>query len=78
MRIIILTIVSVFLLTNILGQAENANPKIAHLTGEVFIYSTYNTYQKNQVPANGMSLVTNIGIVMFVTPPGYNAISTTA
>jgi len=30
------------------------------------------------VPANGMSLVANIGIVMFVTPPGYNAISTTA
>ena len=78
MRIIILTIISVFLLTNILGQAENANPKISHLTREFFIYSTYNTYQKNQVPANRMYLVTNIGIVMFDTPPGYKAISTTA
>jgi len=68
MRIIILTIISVFLLTNILGQAENTNPKIAHLTREFFIYSTYNTYQGNQVPANGMYLVTNIGIVMFDTP----------
>lgn len=56
------------MLTNILGQAENANPKISYLTREFFIYSTYNTYQENQVPANGMYLVTNIGIVMFDTP----------
>ena len=68
MHRIILTIVFIFSLTDIFGQAENAKLKIAHLTGAFYIYTTYNTYQESQVPANGMYLVTNNGVIMFDTP----------
>jgi len=68
MRAIILTITSVFWLTGIFGQAEEAKLKIAHLTGDFYIYTTYNTYEGNKIPANGMYLVTGKGVVMFDTP----------
>ena len=68
MRTIILTIAFIFSLTNIFGQAEKAKLTISHLTGDFYIYTTYNTYKENQVPANGMYLVTNHGVVMFDTP----------
>ena len=68
MRIIILTITFVFSLSNIFGQTEKAKLKISHLTGEFYIYTTYSTYEEEQVPANGMYLVTNNGIVLFDTP----------
>ncbi len=68
MRTIILTIAFTFSLTRIFGQAEEAKLKISHLTGDFYIYTTYNTYEESQVPANGMYLVTNNGVVMFDTP----------
>ena len=68
MRIIILTIVFISSLTTIFGQAENVKLKISHLTGDFYIYTTCNTYQDSQVPANGMYLVTDKGVVMFDTP----------
>nr|WP_229320925.1 BlaB/IND/MUS family subclass B1 metallo-beta-lactamase [Larkinella knui] len=52
----------------VFGQAENEKLKIAHLTGDFYIYTTYNTYEDSRVPANGMYLVTNQGVVMFDTP----------
>ncbi len=68
MRAIILTLSFIFTLTKIFGQVENTRLKISHLTGDFYIYTTYNTYQESQVPANGMYLVTNNGVVMFDTP----------
>ena len=68
MRTIILTIAFIFSLTRIFGQAEEAKLKISHLTGDFYIYTTYNTYEESQVLANGMYLVTNNGVVMFDTP----------
>jgi metallo-beta-lactamase class B len=53
---------------NTFGQSEIPKLKIAHLTGDFYIYTTYNTYQNAQVPANGMYLTTNQGVVMFDTP----------
>lgn len=53
---------------NIFGQAKNPKLQISHLTGDFYIYTTYNTYNDNQVPANGMYLITNNGVVMFDTP----------
>ena len=41
---------------------------IAHLTGDFYIFTTYNIYNGSRVPANGMYLVTNKGVVMFDTP----------
>lgn len=69
MRTILLTIAFIFsLVANVFGQAENAKLKISHLTGDFYIYTTYNTYQENLIPANGVYLVTNNGVVMFDTP----------
>jgi len=68
LRTIILTIAFIFSLANIFGQAENAKLKISHLTGDFYIYTTYNAYLENQVPANGTYLVTTNGVVMFDTP----------
>ena len=68
MRTIILTIIFIFSLTSIFGQTAEAKLKISHLTGDFYIYTTYSTYEGDQVPANGMYLVTNNGVVMFDTP----------
>ncbi len=68
MRTIILTITCMLALTDIFGQAEQAKLKISHLTGDFYIYTTYNEYEGSQIPANGMYLVTKNGVVLFDTP----------
>ena len=50
------------------GQSETPKLKIESLTGDFYIYTTYNTYEDSKVPANGMYLVTREGVVMFDTP----------
>ncbi|MBK9735879.1 MAG: BlaB/IND/MUS family subclass B1 metallo-beta-lactamase [Saprospiraceae bacterium] len=67
-RTIILTITFIFSLTNIFGQTDEAKLKISQLTGDFYIYTTYNTYEGSQIPANGMYLLTNNGVVLFDTP----------
>jgi metallo-beta-lactamase class B len=42
--------------------------KITPLTGEFYIYTTYNIYEDSKIPANGMYLVTKTGVVLFDTP----------
>lgn len=64
---ITLTITLIFSLTNIFGQ-PGTNLKISHLTGDFYIYTTYNTYKGSKIPANGMYLLTNNGVVVFDTP----------
>ena len=68
MRTIILTITYLLALTDVFGQAEKAKLKISHLTGDFYIYTTYNVYEGTQIPANGMYLVTKNGVVLFDTP----------
>lgn len=68
MRRFILTFALIHSLTTIFGQTEDAKLKISHLTGDFYIYTTYNTYEGSQVPANGMYLLTGNGVVMFDTP----------
>ena len=68
MRTIILTIIFIFSLSNIFGQTEEAKLKISHLTGDFYIYTTYSIYEGSQIPANGMYLLTNNGVVLFDTP----------
>ena len=47
-----------------------SNPKlqIESLTGNFYVYTTYNTYQDSKVRANGVYLVTKEGVVLFDTP----------
>jgi metallo-beta-lactamase class B len=68
MRTIASTILFMLAVTNIFGQTADAKLKISHLTGDFYIYTTYNIYEGNQIPANGMYLVTNDGVAMFDTP----------
>ena len=68
MRILILTTALIFYLTIIFAQTETAKLKISPLTGDFYIFTTYNTYKEYLVPANGMYLVTDNGVVLFDTP----------
>ena len=55
-----------FLLLNpVWAQTEAPKLKIVPLTGDFYIYTTYNQYEGNKVPANGMYLVTDSGVVLF-------------
>ncbi len=68
MRIFLLTATFIFSFTALHAQTENAKLKITPLTGNFYIYTTYNTYEQSKVPANGMYVVTNDGVVLFDTP----------
>lgn len=57
-----------FQLMNLFGQKSNAKLNIEQLTGDFYIYTTYNTYEGSRLPANGMYLVTNEGVILFDTP----------
>ena len=68
MRTIITTIIFLGFIKNIFGQSSEIRLKISHLTGDFYVFTTYNFYKGNQIPANGMYLVTNNGVVVFDTP----------
>ena len=62
-----LTFVLFFSLFHLYGQPE-AKLKITNLTGDFYIYTTYNNYEGSRIPANGMYVVTGNGVVMVDTP----------
>src|SRR5678816_2361495 len=68
MRTIVTVLYLLFFLSNISGQHEDDRLKITRLTGEFYVFTTFNSFQGNLIPANGMYLVTNEGVVMFDTP----------
>ena len=68
MRTVSFIMAFLFSVSTVFGQPDNNKLKIAHLTGDFYIYTTYNTYQDQQTPAHGMYLVTTDGVVMFDTP----------
>jgi metallo-beta-lactamase class B len=62
-------ILAVFLsATNLFGQSGLPKLRITPLTGNYFIYTTYSTYENGLVPAHGMYVVTNTGVVLLDTP----------
>ena len=68
MKTTIVVMAFIFSLLKCFGQKQEPKLKITHLTGDFYVYTTYSTYEGNQVPANGMYLITNDGVVMFDTP----------
>jgi metallo-beta-lactamase class B len=68
MRAVIITITFLFLYKHNLAQDASVNLKISHLTGDFYIYTTYNFYKGTRIPANGMYLLTNKGAVLFDSP----------
>lgn len=57
-----------FFVTTIFSQTKEPKLKITHLTGDFYIYTTYNMYNGTLVPANGMYVVTNSGAVVIDSP----------
>lgn len=49
-------------------DAQYGRLDIAQLTGDFYIFTTYNSYNGALVPANGMYLVTDAGVALFDTP----------
>lgn len=68
MRSITITLIFLLFIKNIFGQAAESSLKITHLTGDFYIFTTYNLYKGSAVPSNGIYLLTNNGVVMFDTP----------
>jgi metallo-beta-lactamase class B len=68
MRTIATTIICFFLLGNIFAQNSNSSLTISHVTGDFYVFTTYNYYKGNRIPANGMYLVTNNGVIMIDSP----------
>lgn len=53
---------------SLFGQTGNSKLTISRLTGEYYVYTTYNQWGGTLFPSNSMYLVTNEGIVLFDTP----------
>lgn len=51
-----------------IAQQPADNLKITNLAGDFYIYTTYNLYKGERIPANGMYLVTPEGVVLFDSP----------
>jgi metallo-beta-lactamase class B len=50
------------------AQPPGVKLRITPLSGDFFIYTTYNIYEGNRIPANGMYILTQSGVVLFDTP----------
>jgi metallo-beta-lactamase class B len=64
----IITVAFLLLLSELSGQPTREDLQITHLTDNFYIFTTYNEYNGSRIPANGMYLVTDDGVVMFDTP----------
>jgi metallo-beta-lactamase class B len=62
------TLLLFFTLTNAFGQKKIAPLEISHLTGDFYIFTTYQDIDDAPFPANGMYLVTKDGAVLFDAP----------
>jgi len=66
--LILIISITQFLFTTTFGQTKNLKLEISHLTGNFYVFTTYNFYKGNPTPANGMYLVTDSGVVLFDSP----------
>ena len=67
MRTITTSLILFFLVNTTFAQKGKQPLEITQLSGDFYIYTTYNTYKGEKVPANGMYLVTSKGVVLFDT-----------
>lgn len=72
-----LKLTSIFALLHFIVSGKTAKPKLefGHLTGDFYIYTTYNTYCNSKVPADCLYLVTEKGVACLIlhgTPPSFN------
>lgn len=65
-----ITLIPVILLLNqtLLAQQNEPKLKIEQLSGNFYCYTTYNNYENSRLPAIGMYLLTDTGVILFDTP----------
>jgi metallo-beta-lactamase class B len=68
MRTITTIALSFFLFGNSFGQQSDSNLIISHLTGDFYVFTTFNEYKGNRIPANGMYVLTDQGVIMVDSP----------
>jgi metallo-beta-lactamase class B len=66
----ILPVIFVFFLSlhHVFGQSPDSNLIITPLTGDFYVFTTFNEYKGARIPANGLYAVTNDGVVLIDTP----------
>ncbi len=57
-----------FSLTSLFAQSQLSPLSIHHLTGDFYVYTTYNYYQGSRIPANGMYVLTHQGAILIDSP----------
>lgn len=63
------SVILLFLIAlNSFGQSKNSPLQISHLTGDFYVYRTFNDYKGTKISANAMYLVTDKGVVLFDAP----------
>lgn len=68
MRNFLWVVCSVFIFQTVMAQDPGLKLKISPLIPNFYVYTTYNLYQGEKIPANGMYVVTHEGVVLFDTP----------
>ncbi len=68
MRTVLMLLFAFFLSSLSSAQAQTKPLEIKHLTGDFYVYTTYNLYKGTPVPSNALYLVTNAGVVMIDCP----------
>lgn len=61
-------ILSLFSLASLFAQSDSNPLSIQHLTGDFYIYTTYNYYKGDRIPANGMYVLTKQGAIIIDSP----------
>ena len=61
-------LIFLFSLTTIFGQKEHSKLEISHLTGDFYVYTTYQPINGNPFPANGLYVITHKGAVIIDSP----------
>ncbi|HTI07091.1 MAG TPA: BlaB/IND/MUS family subclass B1 metallo-beta-lactamase [Puia sp.] len=67
-KAIVPVLFSLLFLAQAKAQAGKHGLEITHLTGNLYVYTTYNLYAGNPTPSNSMYLVTGEGVVLFDVP----------
>ncbi len=68
MRKLASIILFLVIVSNSFGQSKNSPLQISHLTGDFYVYRTFNDYKGVKISANAMCLVTDKGVVLFDAP----------
>ncbi len=68
MQRMLLIFIFTFNLPALFSQNADVKLRITPITNDIYVYTTYNIYENSKLPANGMYLVADEGVVLFDTP----------